>query len=278
MKLSFRSLFNAQVNKPIYWFSGVNKDNHPVYLEYIEMYTKAVISQKNTNPEIRAYLIFDGEKDEKIEYLEKALNVIIVPYKVSFYKELRKHYGENFIAGGAYLRCDIPVIVRDILHLDTRYVLYTDNDVLFLSDVSRLNILTPKYFNISSEFSKKKYTDINSGVMWINIDNMYSIYPEFRKFIVENFDKFETYDQDAIKLFFKGKMDILDYRYNYKPYFGKREDIKILHFHGPKPQHIDSCRENTHPLMSLVNDFYYEMVEYYDSLELIENNNSVDPK
>lgn len=266
MAWSFKKILNKKTAGPIHWFSGINKENQPVYLDYIEMYKKAVISQKYTNPEMIAYLIFDGERDTQIDYLEDTLSVRIIPYKVSFYKELREFYGDNFIAGGAYLRCDIPIIVRDILNLDTEYVLYTDNDVLFLDDVSDLNYLNPNFFNISSEFSKKKYTDINSGVMWINIKNMYDIYPKFKEFIVKNFDKFETYDQDAIKLFFKKKWDILDYRYNYKPYFGKRHDIKILHFHGPKPQHVASCRENTHPLMSLVNDFYYEMVEYYDNL------------
>lgn len=266
MAWSFKKILNKKTDGPIHWFSGINKDNQPVYLEYIEMYKKAVISQKYTNPEMIAYLIFDGERDTHIDYLEDTLNVKIIPHKVSFYKELRKFYGDNFIAGGAYLRCDIPIIVRDILNLDTEYVLYTDNDVLFLDDVSDLNYLEPNFFNISSEFSKKKYTDINSGVMWINVRNMYDIYPKFKEFIINNFNKFETYDQDAIKIFFKGKMDVLDYRYNYKPYFGKRNDIKILHFHGPKPQHITSCRENTHPLMSLVNDFYYEMVEYYNDL------------
>lgn len=267
MRLKFKNLFKNIPNSPIHWFSGINKDNYPVYLEYIEMYKKAVISQKQTNPGIESYLILDGEKDEHIDFLEQKLGVFIVPHKVSFYRELKHYYGENFIAGGAYLRCDIPIIVKDILKLDTKYVLYTDNDILFLDDVSDLNRLNPTYFNISSEFSKRRYTDINSGVMWMNIENLYNIYPSFKNFIVSNFDKFETYDQDAIKLFFEGKMNILDYRYNYKPYFGKRKDIKILHFHGPKPQHINSCRENTHPLMSLVNDFYYEMVDYYNDVQ-----------
>lgn len=266
MKLNFNNILKKSKIKPIHWFSGINKDNRLVYLEYIEMYTKAVISQKRTNPHIKAYLIFDGEKDEKTDYLETVLDVVLIPHRVSFYDKLQDHYAENYIARGAYLRCDIPLIVKDILKLDAKYVLYTDNDVMFLDDVSDLNNLSPKYFNISSEFSKNDYTDINSGVMWINIDAMYDIYPRFKEFIVNNFDQFETYDQDAIKLFFKGKMDVLDYRYNYKPYFGKKDDIKILHFHGPKPLHLSLCKDKTYPLMSLVNDFYYEMVDYYNEL------------
>jgi lipopolysaccharide biosynthesis glycosyltransferase len=266
MLWKLKEFLAKESGEDIHWFSGINKHNVPVYLEYIEMFTKAVISQKQTNPKIHSYLIFDGERDEKIDFLENKLNVTIIPYRVSFYEKLKAHYGDNNIAAGAYLRCDIPLIVKDILQLPTKYVLYTDNDVLFMDDVTRLTRLRPKYFNISSEFSKWRYTDINSGVMWINVDSMYEIYPHFRDFIVENFARFETYDQDAIKLFFKRKMNTLDYRYNYKPYFGKRDDIKILHFHGPKPPHLQSCLDKTHPCMHLVNNFYFEMVEYYNNL------------
>lgn len=265
-----REFLAKESGEDIHWFSGINKHNVPVYLEYIEMFTKAVISQKKTNPNIRSYLIFDGERDDHIEYLETKLDVTIVPYRVSFYEKLKQHYADNHIAAGAYLRCDIPLIVKDTLKLPVKYVLYTDNDVLFMDDVTRLTSLKPKYFNISSEFSKRRYTDINSGVMWINVDNMYDIYPRFRDFIINNFAKFETYDQDAIKLFFKGKMNWLDYRYNYKPYFGKQKDIKILHFHGPKPAHSQMCRDNTHPCMHLVNNFYFEMVDYYNNISYDE--------
>jgi hypothetical protein len=267
MKWSIKSLFK-QTNSQIHWFSGINKVDVGIYLQYMEMFTKAVISQKKTNPGIQPYLIFDGERDKEIDYLENDLKVTIIPHRVSFYDKLKEFYGDNPIAAGAFLRCDIPLIVKDILKLPAEYVLYTDNDVLFMDDVNRISSLKPKYFCISSEFSGGKYTDINSGVMWININNMYQIYPRFRNFIIENFAKFETYDQDAIKLFFDGKMDILDYRYNYKPYLGKTNDIKILHFHGPKPVHSQMCLDKTYPLMNLVNDFYFEMVDYYNNLSL----------
>lgn len=267
-----KEIFGSNSEQKIHWFSGMNKHDLPVYAEYIGMYTKAVISQKQTNPNIQAYLIFDGERDEHIDFLEHNLDVVIIPYRVSFYDELKEHYADNHIAAGAYLRCDIPIIVKDILKLPTKYVLYTDNDVLFMDDVSDVAHLKPTYFNISSEFSKNKYTDINSGVMWINTDSMYEIYPQFKDFIIKNFDKFETYDQDAIKLFFNGKWETLNFRYNYKPYYGKSNKIKILHFHGPKPIHSAFCNDKNYPLKHLVNDFYFEMVDYYNNLSFSSPN------
>lgn len=270
MLLNIKKFFSPNPVEKIHWFSGINNHNYPVYLEYIEMYIKAVISQIKTNQNVQPYLIFDGEPDDHIDYLESKLKVIIIPYKVSFYNKLMDYYKENYIAAGAFLRCDIPLIVKDVLKLNAKYVLYTDNDILFMSDISKLNKLKPKFFNISSEFSKNKYTDINSGVMWINIENMYNIYPNFRDFIINNFDKFQTYDQDAIKFFFKGKWDFLDFRYNYKPYFGKRNDVKILHFHGPKPLHLQMCKEETYPMMNLVGNYYFEMVDYYNKLSIDE--------
>ena len=53
----------------MYWFSGVNNHNKKGYLNYIKMYTVAVLSAKETNPNIKPYLILDGVIDNSIEKL-----------------------------------------------------------------------------------------------------------------------------------------------------------------------------------------------------------------
>jgi len=58
------------------WFSGLNNHNREKYLDYIKMYTVAVVSAKETNPLIEPYLIFDGVKDEYIE-MSKNFNTIL---------------------------------------------------------------------------------------------------------------------------------------------------------------------------------------------------------
>ena len=177
------------------------------------MYTVAVLSAKKTNTNIKPYLILDGEVDEYLENLED-LGVTIVNHKSLFYDSLLSHYKTNTTAFGAFLRIDIPKICEK-LKIEDEYILYTDNDVLFMDDVSKLNELTPNYFMASGEFDKNFVPSlINTGVMWINWRNMKEIYDEFVLFIKLNLSKFQTYDQDAIRMFFNDRIESLDFNYN----------------------------------------------------------------
>ena len=244
----------------IYWFSGLNTQDKDKYLYYIEMYSVAFISALHTTPNIKPYLILDGEIDEHIQKLiDKGLTVI--KHKSLFYDDLVDHYKTDTIALGAYLRIDIPKVC-EILNIPNEYVLYTDNDVMFLDDVSELKNKTAKYFLCTGEGSQRFATNaINSGVMWINWKNMLSVYDDFVLFIKNNFNKFNVYDQDAIMQYFNSNIQELEYKYNYKPYWGESTDIKILHFHGPKPAHVNS--KDTYPYKFMYTDFYYKMVEHY---------------
>lgn len=244
----------------IYWFSGLNSQDNDKYLYYIQMYSVAVITALNTTPNIKPYLILDGEVDEHIQKLID-MGLTVIKHRSLFYEDLVKHYGTDTIALGAYLRIDIPKICEK-LNIDSDYVLYTDNDVMFINDVSELYTKHPKYFLIAGEFSKVfDPLWVNSGVMWINWKNMRDKYDEFVEFIKHNFNKFATYDQDAIKQFYGSSCEELDWNYNYKPYWGKSDTIKILHFHGPKPAHVDQYE--TYPYKNLYTPFYFEMVKYF---------------
>lgn len=252
------------MKQKIKWFSAINQESIEAYKTYINYYTKAVKSALVNSPCLEPYLILDGEEDEYIKELQDKYNVKIIKHRLTFYDKLKEYYKGDTTASGAYLRCDLPIILKNN-NIDDNYVLYTDNDVLFFSDVSGLLLLNPEYFAISSEFTKD-YRDVNSGVMWINTKAMYKEYYDFVDFIINNFKHFKVYDQDAIKIYFYDKMTILDYYYNYKPYWGEDDNIKILHFHGPKPAHLQSCKTNTYPLMQLVNDYYYKCVEIFEKL------------
>lgn len=248
----------------IKWFSAINQEDKNAFNTYIQYYTKAVKSSKINSPCLDPYLILDGEEDDNIKNLKDNYGVTVIHHRLTFYDKLKAYYKGDTTASGAYLRCDLPIILKNN-NITDDYVLYTDNDVLFLNDVSGLLELTPKFFNISSEFSKD-YLDVNSGVMWINTKSMIEVYDDFIDFIVKNFKHFKVYDQDAIKIYFDEDKEILDYSYNYKPYWGGVRNIRILHFHGPKPAHYEMCKKGEYPLMQLVNSFYYEMVERYNNL------------
>ena len=257
----------------MYWFSGLNNHNRDRYIDYIKMYTVAVVSSKNTNPNIKPYLIFDGVKDEYIELLE-TLGVTILYEKSSLYDDLISKYNNDSVALGAFLRVDIPKICHN-LSIKDDYVLYTDNDVMFLDDISELKKLTPKYFLCAGEFFKMLSNSLfNSGVMWINWKNMYNDYEPFKKFIKSKIPNFGAYDQGALQEYYGSRFEILNYKFNYKPYWGFEDGIKVLHFHGPKPTETEII--DIHPLKNLASPFYFEMSKNFNTIlsEInMENNN-----
>lgn len=254
--------------KNMYWFSGVNNHNKKGYSNYIKMYTVAVLSAKETNPNIKPYLILDGIIDNSIEKLIE-LGVTVINHQSLFYDVLKNHYKDNTTAFGAFLRVDIPKICEK-LNIEDDYVLYTDNDVLFLDDVSELTNLTPNYFMAAGEFTKEFIPSlINTGVMWINWKNMNHVYDKFVSFIKLNLSKFQTYDQDAIRFFFNNNIESLSYQYNYKPYWNEDSGSKILHFHGPKPTFEKSDFTNF-PYPQLVTPYFHKMTEKFN--EIYDNN------
>lgn len=263
----------------MYWFSAINKcnDNIEQYNRYIEMYSVAVATVISTNPWIKPILILDGEKDEHIIKLEK-FGVLVVSFQTTLLQTLEQRYnGDSLcIAKGAFLRVDISKIC-DILKITDDYVLYTDNDVMFLNDVSELKNLKCHYMMMCSEFSKQFfYSVVNTGVMIINIKNYKSIYNRFKQNISSMILISQSYDQDMFRYYFGKSIEELPYQYNYKPYWGISDDIKILHFHGPKPNQFNQISEYPENLKHLVSGGYFELSElYFKILDKYKNSNDI---
>lgn len=253
-----------KIKNELYWFTGLNNHNKTSYLNYIKMYKVAVITAKSTNPSIKPILILDGEIDDNINELID-IGVRVVSHRVSFYDDLKKYYENDTIAYGAFLRVDIPIICEK-LGIKESHVLYTDNDVMFMSDISELFDNKTETFMCAGEFTKVgKHWDMNSGVMWLNWEFLLKTHQDFVSFIKLNFKKFNVYDQDAYKLFYNKSIERLNYRFNYKPYWGPFSDIKILHFHGPKPTFVDEDFTN-YPYKNLVSPFFNEMKDKFNQL------------
>lgn len=254
----------------MYWFSALNREDERLYSLYIRIYRMAVITALKTNPGIKPYLILDGRVDEKILEL-KNLGVTIIQHRVNIYYELIEHYKDP-ICTGAYLRIDIPKICEK-LNIEDDYILYTDTDVIFMGDISELTESKPEYFLMAGEGVKKlnNYREINSGVMWMNWKNMNLVYDNFVEYIKSNLNELKVYDQSALMLYFKEKIQELNHIYNYKPYWGAFDDIKILHFHGPKPIDMGGVwninPEPDNPYISLFTPYYFEMVKYWNEIE-----------
>lgn len=245
------------------WFSGVNSHNKTLYQDYINMYKVAVFTAKETNPLITPYLILDGDIDDSInELIEMGVNVI--QHRVSFSEKIVEHYKDDTIALGAFLRIDIPKIC-ETLKIEDKYILYTDNDVYFIGDVTPITNYTPEFFAACGEFTPElESMNMNSGVMWINWGAMLNEYDDFVKYIVENFAN-NMYDQDALKKYYDGRITSLNPLYNYKPYWGPNNNIKILHFHGPKPT-FNQDKLDKFPFQALITPFYREMTTKFNKI------------
>jgi hypothetical protein len=72
-----------------------------------------------------------------------------------------------------------------------------------------------------------------------------------------------VYDQDAYKIFYNESIERLNYRFNYKPYWGPFNDVKILHFHGPKPTFSEED-SSKFPFKNLITPFFHEMKEKFN--------------
>jgi len=249
------------------WFTGLNNHNKTLYDDYIKMYKVAVFTAKETNPSIKPYLILDGEIDDSVNELIN-MGVNVIQHRVSFSDKILAHYKDDTIALGAFLRIDIPKIC-ETLKIEDEYILYTDNDVYFIGDVTPITNYKPEFFAACGEFIPTlESMNMNSGVMWINWKSMLNEYDDFVKYIVENFAN-NMYDQDALKKYYDGRITSLNPLFNYKPYWGPNNNIKILHFHGPKPT-FDEKKLKEFPFQALVTPFYREMtIKFNKKLETI---------
>ena len=222
----------------MYWFAGLN-DKSKMHKDLYLVALKSAI----LNTSLKPILIYDGNDEEFSTQVSKNAQIIkhrsLLHTKPNFRK---KEEDWKYLAGGAYLRIDIPLICKSY-NINDKYVLYTDTDVIFLQNVvEKFKDYQPKYFAICPEYNKDDYIIFNSGVMLINVDNMYNTYNEFIECIESVNYKFhtrDTLDQAALQYFYNPKkVERLPLEFNHKPYWGKSDEAYIIHFHGPKYKNI----------------------------------------
>ncbi len=146
------------------------------------------------------------------------------------------------------------ILLPDLLPKDVKRVLYLDADILVLKDLlplynTRLNGkvagmipdgMTPEY-----SFHKFKSPYFNSGVILMDLDlwRKQALSKQMLSYLHNNIDKFTpkkdsyTYfnfpDQDLINLFLKGKVKLLDDKYNHKDTSNHATlHVVIIHFIG----------------------------------------------
>lgn len=131
---------------------------------------------------------------------------------------------------GSLLKLEIHRVLNDE-HLPEDYVLYTDCDVMFTPNF-KLPRVKPKLLAGTPEYIKDDWGHIDTGVMLLNNFNLLNRYNSIARFFIENYRPEWDWEQDGYNQL---EWDKLDQLYNWKPYWGKNSEAKIVHFHRLKP-------------------------------------------
>lgn len=189
------------------------------------------VAVKTAPPCLEPICLYDGKHPAIISWLQ-ANGVRVIQHKLLFENLIRDKYHNDWSIG-SFMRTDIPVICS---MFKDKYVLYTDCDVMFMGDLANIGKIKPNYFAASTEFDRNHWVYFNSGTILYNVEGMLETYDAFVDFIARNEDIGTSVDQHVYNMFYVGKWDRLPVEYNWKPYWGVKDDIEILHFHGPKPE------------------------------------------
>ncbi|RMF98439.1 MAG: hypothetical protein D6734_00370 [Candidatus Schekmanbacteria bacterium] len=264
------------------WFFALNDVSHEfeAYSNMLKVAVHTALKYTSLSP----YFLYDGKENALTDWLrERDVKII---FRRSFLYEKLKEISEkendtNYLSVGAgtFLRIEIPQLTLE-MGIPDEYVLYTDVDVMFLSDVNDyMESLKPHFFAVAPEFYIDNYRKMNVGVMLMNLKNLRTMDKKFLKFTEENIEYLakKVWDQTAYHKFYKKwwknpEWDRLSPEYNWKPYWGKDySSAKIIHFHGPKPYQREMLQsanmpENIKSLKWLAKGAYYELSELWSKM------------
>jgi FkbM family methyltransferase len=217
------------------WYFCVNEDGLARGFPLIQ--AAVLTARKNTT--LRPRCVYDGGERPELEWLHGE-GVDVIRHRPMLESELRLGYGDRYDTfRGHWLRLDLPEIVTD-----AEQVLYTDIDVIFLDDPRR-HTFSPRYLAVCEEAELGGRDHFNSGVMVMNLPALRAVRPwlvsAIRQRIASGL-RYPPHDQKSLNDFFLPEVDWMSPVFNWKPYWGMRADAVIVHFHGPKPAHVERIR------------------------------------
>ena len=216
-------------------------ENNQIYIDLLI----ATLESAVQNTTLDLHCIYIGSENDNIYKILKKYNVTIYITDLQFFSKLKNVYTEEYIHKNAlghisdlsmkarFSRFLIPLFTQD------EYVLYCDTDLIFLKDI-RLEDFPPplpKTIAVCPECENIQFYDyFNAGVMLINIKSFAEKYKELIKMLDQGqHASIECYDQGYLNDLYKNNFEKLPLEYNWKSYWGYNDNIKILHFHGLKP-------------------------------------------
>lgn len=257
------------------WFIGIN-EGCPAYKQYADM-AKVAIHTALAQTSLQPHCIYDGEENEFTAWLKRR-NVPIIRWRTFLYEDLaqlgerRKNPELLPATRGVFLRAELPLL-QTRCGLDDR-VLYTDCDVIFRQEV--VHSLTPvrcKYFAVAIESAASRPEDVNTGVMWMHLPEMFKLDAPFRNYLRKNIDALPemSWDQGAYRNFYRSAegaplWENLPPELNWKPYWEDYSRAKIIHFHGPKPFQRPNIDSHYPELKFLSGGCYAEICDLWESL------------
>lgn len=230
-------------NKPLkcYFAFGHDIENNQCYIDML----MATLSSARKNTTLDLYCLYDGTKDDKLYSLMKEYGVNIKIASIPFFDKIKKIYTNEYmfkvlgytISDNSLKSRFLRMLISEYEKEDD-YILYCDTDILFLKDIKLSDFpKLPEFIGVCPEFYKvDDYTYFNAGIMLINMKRAKEKYDEFLDIISDGKrTTIECCDQGYLNDIYKGQFDRLPFEYNWKPYWGKNVNAKIVHFHGVKP-------------------------------------------
>jgi hypothetical protein len=255
------------------WFFALN-DASPAFPYYAGM-VKVAVHSALANTDLEPVFVYDGGENELMDWLADR-GVMIIRRSSVFSSQIegladgKKVQELGAIARGAYLRVEVPQIVREQRWAD-KFVLYTDCDVMFLPEFrgAALNF-EPDYFAVAPEENPEGWEAINTGVMLMNVDALLADYVAFKSTILRELERSvqSSFDQHAYRIHYQGRWAQLPSVLNWKPHWGINPEAQIIHFHGPKPFQKYAVAAGIVPqsLQALATDAYFAYAELFDRL------------
>jgi lipopolysaccharide biosynthesis glycosyltransferase len=227
--------------------NGVSNSN-PSFLNYLKV---ALHTAKEVGYD-DILLLYDGKEPDvkcnKIKCRSRFYDLMV--------KTLRPD--QLPMALGTMLRLEIPYLLTD------EYVLYTDVDVIFKKKMTDEEMPRPEYWAMTFEHCP---TDpvFNAGVTVMHLPKLKD--PAFDAFIEKNFYEAAqiSFDQKLINDYYRGKIEELHPKYNWRPYWPDANGIAILHLHGPKPMESQE-KVNSFPEVLRPMNFYVWTKEWFNIL------------
>ncbi len=219
------------------WYFALGSET-PLFEPYCDL-VKVAVHTALTNTSLRPHFLYDGPDNLLTAWLRDR-EIPIIRHR-SFLRAVTSGRTLDVptlaAVSGVFLRVDLPDLVP------AGRLLYTDIDVIFMSDVvPDLQSAAAEYFAVAPEADQQDYELMNTGVMLMNVAKLREGLPAFRDYIAEHLDELraESWDEGAYRQFYRDKTgrrqwDELPPELNWKPYWGENAGAKIIHFHGPKP-------------------------------------------